>query len=139
MSDFEKAPPVSTLNRLIRSLKLHLGADNIIVDAESQRPYECDALSIYHDLPLLVALPETVAEVQQVMRVCHELNVPVVARGAGTGLCAGAMPHPAGVLKRCSDHLHLQQLKPQYRGRRPANLASGQPLVENVISCKHYS
>jgi glycolate dehydrogenase FAD-linked subunit len=83
---------------LLRRLRQCLGADCIIVKAESQRPYECDALTIYRDLPLAVALPETVAQVQQVLQICHALNVPVVARGAGTGLCAGAMPHPEGVL-----------------------------------------
>ena len=46
----------------------------------------------------MVVLPETVEQVQQVLRVCHQLGVPVVARGAGTGLSAGAMPHPEGIL-----------------------------------------
>jgi glycolate oxidase len=65
---------------------------------ESQRPFECDALTLYRELPLLVALPATAGQVQDVLRICHQLNVPVVARGSGTGLCAGAMPHPEGVL-----------------------------------------
>ena len=88
--------PESSRNELTRRLRQYLDADNVIVDQESQRPYECDALTIYCDLPLLVALPETTAQVQQVLRVCHQLNVPLVARGAGTGLCGGAMPHPRG-------------------------------------------
>ncbi len=83
---------------LLRRLRQCLAPDNIIEDGESQRPFECDALTLYRDLPLAVVLPETVEQVQQVLRICHEFSVPVVARGAGTGLCAGAMPHPDGVL-----------------------------------------
>ena len=70
----------------------------LLQSPEAQRPFECDALSIYRELPLLTALPETVAQVQAVIRICHELQVPVIPRGAGTGLCAGAMPHPEGLL-----------------------------------------
>ena len=126
MNDFEKAPPVSTLNKLIRRLQRHLSADSIIVDAESQRPYECDALTIYHDLPLVVALPETPEEVQQVLEACHELNVPVVARGAGTGLCAGAMPHPAGVLLTLTKLDRILDIDPLARTARV------QPGVSNL-------
>ncbi len=72
--------------------------DYVIADEETQRPYECDGLSMYCEMPLLVVLPETVEQVQQVLRICHRYQVPVVARGAGTGLCAGAMPHAEGVV-----------------------------------------
>ena len=62
-----------------------------MLETETQRPFECDALTIYRDLPLLVALPETVAQVQEVLRICHRLDVPVVARGSGTGTaCSSA-------------------------------------------------
>ena len=60
--------PESSRDELKRRLQQYLGADNIIVDQESQRPYECDALTIYCDLPLLVALPETTVQVQQVLQ-----------------------------------------------------------------------
>ena len=60
-------------------------------------PYECDGLTAYRQLPLLVALPETEAQVAAVLKACHALQVPVVARGAGTGLSGGALPHPLGV------------------------------------------
>lgn len=62
------------------------------------RPYECDGLSAYRQLPALVCLPESVDQVQAVMRICHELKVPVVPRGAGTGLSGGALPDINGVL-----------------------------------------
>jgi len=64
---------------------------------EDTIPYECDGLTAYREQPLLVALPETEAQVAAVLRTCHRLNVPVVARGAGTGLSGGALPHRLGV------------------------------------------
>ena len=70
----------------------------VIDDSESKRPYECDGLSIYCEMPLLVVLPETVAQAQRVLQICHQHKIPVVARGAGTGLSAGAMPNSEGVL-----------------------------------------
>ena len=60
-------------------------------------PYECDGLTAYRELPLVVALPETEAQVAAVLGACHRLDVPVVARGAGTGLSGGALPHRLGV------------------------------------------
>src|SRR3954469_13385757 len=65
--------------------------------AEETRPYECDGLTAYRERPLAVALPESEAQVQGVLKACHALGVPVVARGAGTGLSGGAMPHRQGV------------------------------------------
>jgi glycolate oxidase len=64
---------------------------------ESTAPYECDGLTAYRERPLVVVLPETEAQVSAVLRICHELDVPVVARGAGTGLSGGALPHRLGV------------------------------------------
>ncbi len=64
---------------------------------EDTVPYECDGLTAYREHPLVVALPETEAQVSAVLRECHHLNVPVVARGAGTGLSGGALPHALGV------------------------------------------
>jgi glycolate oxidase len=64
---------------------------------EDTTPFECDGLTAYRQRPMVVALPETYAQVQAILRSCHSLGVPVVARGAGTGLSGGAMPHAAGV------------------------------------------
>jgi glycolate oxidase len=66
--------------------------DFVIADAETQRPYECDGLTMYRELPLIVVVPETVDQVQRILRLCHDADVPVIARGAGTGLSAGARP-----------------------------------------------
>ena len=70
----------------------------VISDPEIQKPYECDALTLFTEMPMLVVLPENTQQVQDVMALCHEFSVPVVARGAGTGLCAGSTPHAEGVL-----------------------------------------
>jgi glycolate oxidase len=64
---------------------------------EDTGPYECDGLTAYRALPLVVALPENDEQVAAVLRACHRLDVPVVARGAGTGLSGGALPHTLGV------------------------------------------
>ena len=83
---------------LMRELRGFLPEDSVLEQEEELRPYECDGLSAYRQLPLLVVLPRTVEEVQRIMRLCHERDVPVVARGAGTGLSGGALPHAEGVL-----------------------------------------
>ena len=85
------------LAHILRGLEPHLPKHAVLYQTEDTTPYECDGLTAYRQRPLLVALPETEAQVQAVLRTCHALNVPVVARGAGTGLSGGAMPHALGV------------------------------------------
>src|SRR3954468_18702438 len=82
---------------VVRALKPLLPAEALVWNAEETTPYECDGLTAYRQRPLAVALPETEAQVQAVLRAFHALDVPVVARGAGTGLSGGAMPHASGV------------------------------------------
>ena len=72
-------------------------AHALLWNREDTTPYECDGLTAYRERPLVVVLPETYAQVQGVLQACHALKVPVVARGAGTGLSGGAMPHKLGV------------------------------------------
>jgi glycolate oxidase len=72
--------------------------DHVISDAPRLSVYESDGLTARHALPGVVVLPDTIAEVQAVVRLCHEYQVPLVARGAGTGLSGGATPHSEGVL-----------------------------------------
>ncbi len=69
----------------------------LLWNAEDTTPYECDGLTAYRQRPLVVALPEDAAQVAAVLKTCHGMNVPVVARGAGTGLSGGAMPNAVGV------------------------------------------
>ena len=82
---------------VLAALQPLLPAHALLWRSEDTVPYECDGLTAYREQPLLVALPETEAQVAAVLRACHALRVPVVARGAGTGLSGGALPHPLGV------------------------------------------
>jgi glycolate oxidase len=83
---------------LLTALKSMVPLDCILTSEEDLRPYECDGLSAYRQIPKLVVLPETVDQVQAIIRLCHEEKVPVVARGAGTGLSGGALPLADGVI-----------------------------------------
>ncbi|MBT8039790.1 MAG: FAD-binding protein [Xanthomonadales bacterium] len=72
--------------------------DALIADEEALRPFECDGLSMYRELPLLVAIPENTTQLRGILRTCSRLGVPVVTRGAGTGLSGGALPLKNGLL-----------------------------------------
>ncbi|MFZ2989469.1 FAD-linked oxidase C-terminal domain-containing protein [Ideonella sp.] len=82
---------------VVAALAPLLPAHALLWHHEDTVPYECDGLTAYRERPLLVALPETESQVAAVLKACHALGVPVVARGAGTGLSGGAMPHAMGV------------------------------------------
>jgi glycolate oxidase len=82
---------------VVAALQALLPAHALLWHSEDTVPYECDGLTAYRERPLVVALPETEAQVAAVLRACHALQVPVVARGAGTGLSGGAMPNAMGV------------------------------------------
>ena len=82
---------------VVAALARHVPAHALLWNAEDTTPYECDGLTAYRQRPLVVCLPETEAQVQAVLRACHAIRVPVIARGAGTGLSGGALPHPMGV------------------------------------------
>ena len=84
--------------QLIERLTAELPADIVLHADEDLRPFECDGLSAYRQVPMIVVLPSTIAQVQTTMRICHANDVPVVARGAGTGLSGGALPLDDGVL-----------------------------------------
>ena len=83
---------------LTHHFRKFLSPSQVIDQPESLRVYECDSLSAYRQAPLLVVLPETVAQVCEVLRVCSALEIPVVSRGAGTGLSGGALPHADGIV-----------------------------------------
>jgi glycolate oxidase len=83
--------------QVVAALQPLLPRDALLWTPEATTPYECDGLTAYRQRPLAVALPENEAQVQAVLRACHDLGVPVVARGAGTGLSGGAMPNESGV------------------------------------------
>ncbi|WP_143121886.1 FAD-binding protein, partial [Pseudomonas sp. BIOMIG1BD] len=77
---------------LIHALRSQLPDLELLDRQEQLKPYECDGLSAYRSTPLLVALPRRLEQVQQILKICHQQRVPVVARGAGTGLSGGALP-----------------------------------------------
>ena len=111
---------------LATRLNMILPAHGLLLDEEDLRPYECDGLTAYRELPMAVCLPETEAQVIAILRTCHQLGVPVVARGAGTGLSGGAMPHAQGVV------LSLARFNKILRVDRSARLAVVQPGVRNL-------
>ena len=82
---------------VVAALRECLPVHALLWHAEDTTAYECDGLTAYREQPLVVALPETEEQVAATLRTCHALNVPVVARGAGTGLSGGALPHRLGV------------------------------------------
>ena len=85
-------------DELIAQLRQVLPPDGLCVEASMLHAWECDGMSALRQVPWLVVLPQTTAHVQAVLRLCREHGIPVVARGAGTGLSGGAMPHERGVL-----------------------------------------
>lgn len=89
----KRSPDSPIPPQLYQRLRAALPAACLIAGDEQLRPYECDGLSAYRQKPLAVALPETEAQAQAVLGICSELNIPVVPRGAGTGLSGGALPH----------------------------------------------
>lgn len=100
------------MTALYRALREVLPKHCIISDKTSLRPYECDGLSAYRQMPKLVVLPETVTQVQAVMKVCQRLKTPIVPRGAGTCLSGGATPHPDGIVlsvARLNKILHINK------------------------------
>lgn len=83
---------VARKDEIVRRLTAAIGPQGVIFDPTGLRVYECDALSAYRCPPLAVALPASTAEVAAVLRICHEMGVPVTPRGSGTSLAGGALP-----------------------------------------------
>lgn len=82
---------------------------------EDVRAYECDGLSAYRQIPLVVVLPENISQVQKIMKVCNRLEIPVIARGASTGLSGGALPLKNGVLLSLAKLSSIIEIDPQNR------------------------
>ena len=101
--------------QVVDALSQHLPAHALLWHNEDTTPYECDGLTAYRERPMVVALPETEAQVSAVLRVCHALDVPVVARGAGTGLSGGALPHKMGVTLSLAKFNKIQRIDPNSR------------------------
>ena len=107
-----------TRKRLASQLSRLLPAEALLTTEEELRPYECDGLSAYHRLPLMVVLPENIEQVKAVLNLCQQENVPVVARGAGTGLSGGALPINNGVLLSLAKFNRILEIDPLNRTAR---------------------
>src|SRR5438045_1751236 len=98
----------------------------IIADEEGLRPFETDALIAHRETPMLAVVPENEEQVRAVVRVCRDLGVPIVSRGAGTGISGGAIPRRDGVLLVLSRMRSVVELDPL------ARLAVVEPGVRNL-------
>jgi glycolate oxidase len=115
-----------SLHPVLAALQHHLPAGCVLTDAEDLRPYECDGLSAYRRLPLAVVLPETIEQVRAILVTCTEHRVPVVARGAGTGLSGGALPVENGILLSMARFNRILEIDV------PNRIARVQPGVTNL-------
>lgn len=115
-----------------------LPPSDILSDPENMRPYECDGLSAYRTLPWLVVLPSTVEQVQHILRVCGKWGVPVVARGAGTGLSGGALPLDSGVLLSMARFDRILEIDADNRQARVQPGVRNAALSETAASCGLY-
>ena len=117
-------PEVTDIAAALRAV---LPGDRVLERAEERRPYECDGLTAFRELPALVVLPRTDDEVRRTLLTCHRLRVPLVARGSGTGLSGGATPHPSGVLLSCARMSRVLEVDPV---NRIARLEPGVPNLK---------
>ncbi|MEK6349887.1 MAG: FAD-linked oxidase C-terminal domain-containing protein [Burkholderia sp.] len=93
---------------------------------EDTAAYECDGMAAYRRLPLAVALPETESQVQRIVQICRRLNVPIVPRGAGTGLSGGALPNQHGIVVSLARFTRIVEVDSY------ARTATVQPGVRNL-------
>ncbi len=98
----------------------------VLTNPEDLRPFETDGLTAYRQLPWMVLLPQTEAQVQSILKYCCEHHIPVVARGSGTGLSGGALPHAQGVLLSMARFMGILDIDPLARTARV------QPGVRNL-------
>ena len=111
---------------LLAELQAQLPDLDILHRSEDLKPYECDGLSAYRTTPLLVVLPERIEQVETLLKLCHQRGVPVVARGAGTGLSGGALPLEQGILLVMARFNKILEVDPAGR------FARVQPGVRNL-------
>jgi glycolate oxidase len=114
------------LAELVARLTAVLPAESLLHEREDLTPFECDGMTAYRRLPLMVALPENEEQVRHVLRICHDARVPVVFRGAGTGLSGGALPYAQGLLLVMAKMKQIIHIDPV------ARMARVQPGVRNA-------
>ncbi|MFZ3155176.1 glycolate oxidase subunit GlcD [Pseudomonas sp.] len=111
---------------LLAELRACLPDLEVLHTQEDLKPYECDGLSAYRTTPMLVVLPERLEQVESLLKLCHRRGVPVVARGAGTGLSGGALPLEQGILLVLARFNKILEIDPAGR------FARVQPGVRNL-------
>jgi len=114
------------MDKFMEQLYGIMPAAAIITGTESLRVYECDALSAYRVIPGCVVLPDSISEVQAILRLCHAEKIPIVARGAGTGLSGGALPVADGIILGLAKFNRIISVDPLLRA------AKVQPGVRNL-------
>jgi glycolate oxidase len=112
---------------VVAALRAFLPERALLHEEEDTRPYECDGLTAYRQLPMVVALPETEDQVRRILQVCSSMNIPVVPRGAGTGLSGGALPPGDGVLLSMAKFMRVKRIDPI------ARIALVEPGVRNAV------
>ena len=120
------SPDAGQRARLQQQLQQEWAGMEVLISPAEMTPFECDALAAFRQMPLVVVLPETELQVQQVLRTCLRLGVPVVPRGAGTGLAGSALPMAGGVL------LVMSKFKRILAVDAAARTAVVQPGVRNL-------
>ena len=113
-------------SRIVPKLSAFLAENQLKVSQEDLAPFETDGLAPYRRMPMVVALPETTEQVRRIMRACQAESIPVVTRGAGTGLSGGAMPHEGGVLLSMTKMNAILDIDPL------ARIITVQPGVRNA-------
>ncbi len=116
----------SDQDAFIKQLEDVLPTGGLLREAAELRPYECDGLSAYRQTPWLVAMPETIGQIQNVVKLCKGAKIPVVARGSGTGLSGGALPLDNGVLLSLAKFTRILNIDTENR------LATVEPGVRNL-------
>jgi glycolate oxidase len=125
--DLQEYPISSTDKKtLVEAFLAILSEESVKHETEDLTPFECDGLSAYPQIPMIAVLPENEEQVCHVMKICNDHNVPVVFRGAGTGLSGGAIPYDQGVLLVLTKLKSIVQIDPLGRS------AVVQPGVRNA-------
>ncbi|MFJ2690038.1 glycolate oxidase subunit GlcD [Pseudomonas sp. NPDC087336] len=118
--------PATDKHALLQALREQIPDLEILHSLEELKPYECDGLSAYRTTPMLVVLPREIEQVEKLLKICHQQRVPVVPRGAGTGLSGGALPLEKGVLLVMARFNKILDIDPAGR------FARVQPGVRNL-------
>ena len=126
MNSLAPPPLLVRQQELVSALRPFLAEDALLWEPEDTIPYECDGLAAYRQMPLAVALPQTEEQVVQILKVCNKLNIPIVPRGAGTGLSGGAMPIAEGLVLSLAKFKKIINIDPI------ARTAIVQPGVRNL-------